>query len=263
MVRSPVRGMLLLVMAVGCGGGDGANIDAAGLIDATGADGGSAGPGVDLADIVGGGDGSGNGGDQGIDMLTGAVATAHASVFDCPPNVLRAAANPLVDGVFCPDGGAAEDAAITVSTTGVTITGVPDWVSIVFTQQTFDHIWNGTNMNVETTSTGPLIGAHANKGITFDLDAIEAAHGGAQATRFTADAAIGTRTPLAENVMSFLVYVDGALRFEERMVTTPSSRFPISIELAPGDRFLTLVTAATGDIQSDWSFWDAPRLSLE
>ncbi len=215
---------------------------------------------IDLADIVGGGDGTGSGGDRGIDMLTGLAAPMRALALDCPANVYVPAENALVDGVFCPDGGEAEDAPVPIRSDGTTLTGVPDWAPSIFTQSTWDHLWNGTNSSIVTEFEGPQIGAHANKGITFDLAAIAAAHG--TPVRFQATAGIGNRTPLAENVLSFLVAVDDAIVFEERGVSAPGSRFPIDVPIPAGATSLTLIAAASGDIQNDWSFWGAPILEV-
>lgn len=218
---------------------------------------------IDLADIVGGGDGSGSGGDRGIDILTGAPSATHAGLLNCPPNVFVDADNELVDGVFCPDGGESEDTNIIVSSTGTTVTGVPNWEPLFFTENTWDHIWNGNSEDVVTPTSAAQIGVHANKGITFDLDAIEAAHGDREAATFTARAGIGSRDPRqAENVISFLVYVDGELVFEERNAQERDSLFSIRVLLDAEDRFLTLIASSAGDIQSDWSYWLAPELEL-
>ncbi|MEM1418816.1 MAG: NPCBM/NEW2 domain-containing protein [Myxococcota bacterium] len=108
--------------------------------------------------------------------------------------------------------------------------------------------------------TGAVATAQAS-GITFDLRAIGAAHGGT-ATRFTATAGIGTRAPFPENVVSFLVAVDDTLVFEERAAADAGSRFPIDVTIPEGATTLTLITAATGDIQGDWSFWGAPTVEV-
>ncbi len=218
---------------------------------------------LDLADIVGGGDGTGTGGDQGIDILTGQTTTIHAGALDCPVNTFVPAANPLVDGVFCPDGAPDESDAIVVSTEGTTVAGVPDWQTTLFVQSTWDHVWNGTNQDVTTKAAGPQLGVHANKGITFDLGAIRMTLGDRRITSFAARAAVGERDPLVENFVSFQVFVDGQLEFEQRDVQAADSAFDVAVELAADARFLTLITAATGDIQADWSYWDAPRLVLE
>lgn len=218
---------------------------------------------LDLADIVGGGDGTGTGGDRGIDVLTGQTTEQHERAIACPVNTFVAATNPLVNGVFCPDGGVDESDAITVSTEGTTIAGVPDWQANLFTESAWDHIWNGTNTDVTTKATGPQLGMHANKGITFDLAAIRMTLAERKITAFAARAAVGERTPLADTVVSFQVFVDGRLEFDQRDARDADSTYDVNVALENDARFLTLVTAATGDIQADWSYWDAPRLVLE
>ncbi|MEQ9502265.1 MAG: NPCBM/NEW2 domain-containing protein [Deltaproteobacteria bacterium] len=218
---------------------------------------------LDLADIVGGGDGTGTGGDRGIDVITGQTTTQHEGAIACPVNTFVPAANPLVNGVFCPDGAMDESDSIEVSTEGTLIAGVPDWRPNLFNESAWDHIWNGTNTDVTTKATGPQLGMHANKGITFDLGAIRVTLGDRKITAFAARAAMGERSAGPANLVSFQVFVDGLLAYEQRDVYEADSAFDVNVALADDARFLTLVTAATGDIQGDWSYWDAPRLVLE
>lgn len=219
--------------------------------------------GINLADMIGGGDGSGNGASQGIDILTGGIATAHAQPIRCPVNTFVPSTNPYVDGVFCPDGDPAGAAVVPISTTGLTITGLPDWSASLNAGSTWDHLWNGLNSGVTTTLSGQILGAHANKGVTFDLSAIEAANNHRQIARFAVGAAFGaTRPPAAEPDVGFIVVIDGVKQIEYLGPPAFDSSIPILIPISPEARFLTLITASVGDMANDWAFWLEPRLFL-
>ena len=218
---------------------------------------------IDLADIVGGGDGTGTGGNQGINLVNGGVQNSHSGAFFRTPNVFVPSGNPFVDGVFVPDGGVAGVNSITVSSTGITVSGVSNWQGSVFiNQNTYDHLWNGHNLAVGSSLTGSIIGAHANKGITFDIDAIEAANPGTIATSFDVTAALGNTNV---GVAQLYAYVDGTLI--NQVILGPNAAntaVPFgSVPLGPDDRFLTLLTSSRGDIQADWSFWLDPTITLQ
>jgi len=203
---------------------------------------------VDLADIVGGGNGLGTGADAGIEMATGNPTSTHRNNNSGgPANTFHTSTNALVDGVFIPDGGDGT-VSVPISSTGLTVTGVPNADA-----NTWDEVWNGHNTGVSSTLTyNSVMGMHRNKGITFDLDAIEAAQGGLQAIEFTADAAFGT----AGGTSQYLVYVDGVQK-ANLFVSGSNNSQPISVDLDPSDRFLTLMTLNGG-----WAFFGNPEVSL-
>lgn len=216
--------------------------------------------GISLADIVGGGDGSGNGANQGISVLTGAVTTTHTTHIACPVNTFTTATNPYVDGVFCPDGGPDGTDAIAIASTGLTLTGVPDWTPSANQSTTWDHLWNGPYSGLGTIPVGTLA-AHANKGITFDLNAIRAAHRNRVVDRFAASmtfAPPADPNPSLRDV-TFIVAVDGVERARYNS-QHESLSVPVDIPLEEDEQFLTLITASDGDIASDHTLWLAPRL---
>ena len=205
---------------------------------------------LDLADIVGGGDGTGVGTNSGISVVTGDATVRHASLLTAPVNVYTTSNNPLIDGVFIPDGGPGGSAVITVSSTGTTVTGVADTTGFgTASQNTWDHIWNGLNTGTSTSLAGSVLGVHANKGITFDLDAIEAANSGLQVTSTNLTAAMGTFSPLAGSV-DFYAFVDGVPIATTSIATRDSTVAFGSIPIAPDASYLTLITSSNGTIRS-------------
>ena len=220
---------------------------------------------LDLADVVGNGNGQGTGVDNtGYNPRNGAPVVGITST-DNPgaSNVYNAVATDptgFIDGVFVPDGGLG---ATQVTSTGVTA-ALPD---------TSGNSWEpgvGSNAgccgSTLTVGGSPVdfagaghsfIGFHANKGITFDLDAIRAANPGLTIDRFTA---------LVGNVASpgssaFTVLLDGAVA----LPTTPTNggAEALAVDVPIGaQRFLTLVATDQGDYSFDSQIIGDPRLTL-
>ena len=94
------------------------------------------------------------------------------------------------------------------------------------------------------------MGAHANKGITFDLDAIEANYG-QLATSYDMLAATGSD---AGANADYYLFIDGVLEHSVSLSGADQS-FNFSGSLDPSDRFLTLITSANGTLHADWSYW--------
>ena len=97
------------------------------------------GKGISLADLVGGGSGTGTGKiRQGIDPRSGVVQTRDfGDLGNVKVNHFTAVKLPFIDGVFIPDGRDGK-AAIPVSSSGITITGLP-----TTSGQAWDAIRNG------------------------------------------------------------------------------------------------------------------------
>jgi hypothetical protein len=212
---------------------------------------------IDLADIVGGGDGTGTGGDAGVDVTDGSTTTTHAGPIDAPTNTFVPAANPLIDGVVIPDGGPGGSAAVPISSTGLTATGISDSTELV--SHTWDHVWNGTNLGTTTNWVGAVLGMYANKGVTFDLAAITAAHGGLVPDSFDATPITGTS---AAAQVDFYAFADGVLIASASLAGedqfAPGFESPIPFDA----RFLTLVTSSDGLNSGDWSAFLNPTLKL-
>jgi hypothetical protein len=229
---------------------------AAGVLAVAGAD--AAPTTLDLADIVGGGDGLGSGGDAGVDVTDGSTTTTQTGSISAPTNVFVAAANPLIDGVVIPDGGPGAGAAVPISTTGLTVTGVSD-ATALGGAHTWDHVWNGTNFGTSTSWSGALLGMHANKGVTFDLAAIGAAHGGLVPSSFTAMPTTGSS---AGAQVDFYAYVDGALVASASLAGSNQFAPGFSAPIPASARFLTLLVSSDGANTGDWSAFLNPTLDL-
>jgi hypothetical protein len=212
---------------------------------------------IDLADIVGGGDGTGTGSDAGVDVTDGSTTTTHAGPISAPINTFVPAANRLIDGVVIPDGGPGGSAAVPISSTGLTATGISDSTDPV--PQTWDHVWNGTNFGTTTNWVGAVLGMHANKGITFDLAAISAAHGGLVPDSFDATPITGSS---AAAQVDYYAFADGVLIASASL--SGEDQFAPGFEsVIPFDaRFLTLVTSSDGLSDGDWSAFLNPTLEL-
>jgi PEP-CTERM motif len=211
---------------------------------------------LNLADIVGGGNGTGNGtANQGINILTGnIVAPGSVGGITAVPNAFVLSANPFVDGVFVPDGGPTGSASIQVSSTGLMVTGISDSSQVT----TWDHFRNGNNFGVSNSFLGSsVIGAHASKGITFDLNAMEAFHSG-QASSYNITAGTGNASGAS---VDFYLFVDGIFKnFVFLTGSGKSSNF--SGTFSSSDRFLTLITSPRGNFGSDHSLWVNPTVTL-
>jgi hypothetical protein len=106
---------------------------------------------------------------------------------------------------------------------------------------------------------------HANKAITFDLQAIRQANRYCKLLRFRAVA--GNTETVSEKGAAVLtdvwVLVDGQPRFRRREICGLNGAFPINIPLGENDRFLTLAATDGGnDIRGDWILFGDPQLDL-
>ncbi len=229
---------------------------------------------VDLADIVSGGDGSrpGTGQDRGINAATGEILPGPGAGNHTPaaPGSYYPVAHPMIDGVFVPNGTLA--AGQQVTTTGLTAimnSGDGD--------PSQGYWYNGGGLlgdpsKVNNTSgyylpryleeplTHSLLSAMTQKGITFDLNAIEAARAGRQVTGFTAVAADSRMQPGGS--VAALVFVDGVERFRQAGIS--GNEHVIDLTIPPDARFLTLVmTNSDGNNAGDHGFFADPFLHLE
>lgn len=212
---------------------------------------------LNLADIVGGGNGTGNGtAGAGINILNGGNTAPLTGFIKATNNAFILSANPFVDGVFVPDGLVNNiKQSIVVSSTGITVTNISDGMPNGGST-TWDHFRNGSNMDVYHNFSGPVIGAHANKGITFDLNAMETFHSG-QASSFNITAGTGSNGASVD----FYLFVDGMLKnFAGLNGVSQSSNF--SGTLNSSDRFLTLITSSRGSFGGDHSLWVNPTVTL-
>lgn len=203
---------------------------------------------IKLADIVGGGNGTGTGTlGNGFDPSSG--STTFPGFYQITQtdntNSYHSTTSALVNGVFIPDGGAG---AVTLDSAGHTFSAFPNTDST-----SWDMVRDGPNQNSGTTlgatnytsGSHSMIGLHANKGITFDLFAIEAAHPGMSATSFTGVAGM-THEVGGYGTADYWVFVDGTLKASQ--IDMPGGvGTAINVGLTNSNHYLTLVSTDDGD----------------
>ena len=219
------------------------------------------GAGLNLADIVGGGNGLGTGTSRNaIDPRNAKVQTRNfGNLGNVVTNRFSPSAFEFVDGVFIPDGDNGK-AEIPVSSTGVTVTGLPKTSG-----KAWDLIRNGPVASqhspeldgIDFTNDGhTLLGLHANAGITFDLAAVGRAllpapsddqvdKSASPTLRFTAT--LGYFGAVGNNVADAWVFVDGRKVAEFRKLRRDDGLQEIDVELPASARFLTLVSTDGGN----------------
>ena len=216
---------------------------------------------VDLADIVGGGNGFGSGTvGRGVDPRNGKPTTASAQFVRCKPNVFAPAASPFIDGVTVPDGGADGTARVPVTSTGISITHLPDTCA-----QTWDFFKHGPALAQKRLAVGKvdyrarghtMLAIHANKAVTFDLAAIRKVTGYG-ALRFRT--VVGYGGGANEPTVAFGVYLDGRPAVKSTRIGLEG--VPLDLPVAPERRFLTLmVTDANNNISHDQIFFGDAHL---
>jgi mono/diheme cytochrome c family protein len=207
------------------------------------------GKGISLADLVGGGNGTGSGKyRQGIDPRSGVVQTRDfGDLANVKVNQFTKTKLPFIDGVFIPDGQGGK-AAIPVSSTGLTVTGLP-----TTSRKAWDAIRNGPVGSQHSPEAGgidftkdghSLLGLHANAGITFDLDAIRRATG-EEGLRLSAK--LGYFGAAGGSSADAWVFVDGVKAFEARGLRREDGLRGIDLALPATARFLTLVSGDGGN----------------
>ena len=221
---------------------------------------------IDLVDIVAGGDGKGSGKayPAGIDLKAGTVVEGMITYVDkVTTNDFQAVVDsPFVDGVFVPDG--RDGVEVPISSTGITLDELPGTSG-----KSWDHILNGpvssqamTEVDGVDYNKAPhrLLGFHANKGITFDLEAVREAHGGG-VYRFSSVVAYGGGEDTTK--ADFFLYVDGQLRAAQRGFGKKDGGHGVTFDISEGERFLTLI-ATDGDdgIGHDQVYFGDPKLEI-
>lgn len=221
------------------------------------------GVGLNLADIVGGGNGLGTGTYRNaLDSRNAKVQTRDfGKLGNVETNRFSPSDFEFIDGVFIPDG---EDgkAQIPVSTTGITITGLPKTSG-----DAWDMIRNGPVASQHSPELGGidftkdghgLLGLHANAGITFDVAAMRkvarlsessaerSPDSEIQATlRFTAK--LGYFGAVGGHRADAWVFVDGKQTAHFPKLKRDDGLQNVEIDLPPSSRFLTLIATDGGN----------------
>jgi hypothetical protein len=237
---------------------------------------------LNLADVVGGGDGFGSGSPGGgIDAGTGTVEEKfrpRSSSELTPLGQYRyneVAGSAYIDGVFVPNDKAVP---LRVTSQGHKLLNCPVANSKYYKKGIINRSGpkqkpgqipsirlNGKEYG---TRERPAIEMRRNKGITFDLEAIRTDIPGSRITRFKALAGISDSVfqdyPDERDMQAtFMVLVDGEVRFERSAVTPRSGGIPINLKLDDNDRFLTLITAYERVGMINISVFAEPVLELE
>ncbi len=225
----------------------------------------------DLADAVGGGDGSlpGTGGSGSLDATVGSYKTFAENAFvdgtfvpnhsteyalDYPGQTLPAA---VIDGAGHTYDFDAQTAGST-QTTGPRLVYYNSWV-------------NGSNFDVNPVDTNytpdflgdpnnhSLLAGHANKGITFDLQAVRDATG-LTPINFTTWAG-DSRPKSNAGTICYYVFVDGVLKANRNNIKDDEDY--LEIALSETDRYLTLAISDANDgIGADHGYFGDPFLHM-
>ncbi len=223
---------------------------------------------LDLVDVVAGGDGFSGRRGAGIDPSSGRVSgESQYQPITGDGRYHRVEKLPLVDGVFIPAG---KGIPVQVDSAGHT------FATFSVTQNaTVGYVWAGgagmptqfgaTLDGVDYSSTGHgVLVMHANKGITFSLEAIRKANPSCRLVQFRSVA--GNVEPFSQGEAVYAdiwVLVDGRVRFRRQEITGRNGAFSIAVPLSENDRFLTLVATDGGNGgRGDWIIFGDPRLEL-
>ncbi|MGI9443671.1 MAG: DUF1553 domain-containing protein [Rubripirellula sp.] len=207
------------------------------------------GDGFDLADIVGGGNGFGSGTYRnGIDTRSAKVQTRDfGKLGNVIPNKYSTSPFEFIDGVFVPDGKEGS-AKIPISSTGITITGIP-----TTSGQAWDMIRNGPVASQHSNELGStdftkqghsLLGLHANAGITFDLKAIRKASNWAEMRLQTKLGYFGADDGSYADAW---IFVDSEKVFEKRGLKRSMGLQSIDIRIPASAEFLTFISTDGGN----------------
>ncbi|MCE5187470.1 MAG: NPCBM/NEW2 domain-containing protein [Planctomycetaceae bacterium] len=240
-------------------------------------------PSLDLADMVRNGNGLGTGNSSvRLDPVKGFTTDWHNGVAAGPRQYLSIAEHPFIDGIFVPDG----DKPQIVSSRGDLFRECPDTsglfdvdlfanpkAEILKTEYRQGTIrFDGRDYTEE--SGNACIVMHANRGLTFDLDAIRTNyHRGID--RFTCQIGIADFNENCPANADFYVLLDGKVCYSLKQYKEKGVLNDVSVEIKDTARFLSLVTTDGGDadypeegfyrrsISCDWCIFAEPTLELK
>jgi hypothetical protein len=229
---------------------------------------------LDLVDVVAGGDGFSGRRGRGIDPTTGRIMYVQPENADLQGDYQyhRVDGIPFVDGVFIPDG---SKGAVRIDSAGHVFPDCPTTDNC-----SWAWIWAGGKLPpaltpwMSATLDGvdycspehSLLVMHANKGITFDLDAIRRSNPGCSMLRFHAVTGNAETTQTQKGVGVFAdiwVLVDGQVRLKRREVSSYNGAMPVTVPIHAKDRFLTLAATDGGNSHMcDHIIFGDPQLDL-
>ena len=226
----------------------------------------------DLVDVVAGGNGFSGRRSGGIDPTNGEATTTPPKVREAryvgDRQYHRVPALPFVDGVFIPDGNASR---VQVDSAGHLFEDFPKTENL-----TCAYIWAGGEIPLDNVYKGltvlngvdysqpghGVLFLHANKGITFDLEAIRKANPGWTPVRFRTVAG-NTEANGAAASVDVWVLVDGQIGYRRREINYYSGVLPIDVAINNQTHFLTLAaTDSDNTISGDVMIFGDPRLEM-
>ena len=215
---------------------------------------------LSLCDVVAGGNGFGTGQrDRGIHPGTGMPATGETgfipiSRFD---ELTAVPSSRYIDGVFIPKTGTS-----IATSTGIAVSTYRPSTGKTWDYFKFGSSAGGTVNQIDGVDYGSapneMLALHANKGITFDIQAMRDACE-FQSARF--QALLGHAGAKDESKLDVAVYVDGNPVMQAIDFSAQSAGQPIDIELPEQSRFLTLlVVEGAQGISHDQAILGNPRI---
>ncbi len=215
---------------------------------------------LSLADVVGGGDGYGSGKrGHGIDPVTGEPSTDKTGFITVEQNdeLVPVPSYRYVDGVFVP-----KEVEAVATSTGIRISGYRRSSGQTWDRFIFGPSSGGTSNMIDGVdyASGPnrMLGMHANKGITFDIEAMRAALDFSGAL-FRAQ--LGNGGAKEQSQLDFYVYLDGRLVLDHVNVRAQQEGIPIDVQIPETARFLTLVvTEGAQGISHDQAIFGNPEI---
>jgi hypothetical protein len=230
---------------------------------------------LSLTDIVAGGDGYSGLKLGGINPCSGQLVDrlpgSTESLYLVGDGVYHRVSDlPFVDGVFIPNGG---KGPAQVDSAGHAFAGFP-----TTDNRTYGYVWAG-NVKASGYPASIRLGridydlpGHsqldmlANKGVTFNLDAIRHANPGCKLLRFCA--AVGNTSPASVRktyeAAGVWVLLDGKAKFVRQELRGWNAPISVAVSLNDHDRFLTLATTDGGDGHAwDWIVFGDPRIEMQ
>jgi hypothetical protein len=235
---------------------------------------------LDLTDIVAGGDGSLHRRGRGIIPMTGRPTDRPWPEVNDGKFPLgdyhyhRVKELPFVDGVFIPDG---SRGPVQVDSAGHVFEAFG-----ATSNMACGYVWSGNDPYKGKISTvfrtemegidygspeHSVLLMHANKAVTFNLDAIRRANSGHKLLRFTATAGntelTSSQNATVPTTANFWVLVDGDVRYRRREINGCTGAFPVIVPIGDKDHFLTLASTDSGSgIASTWIIFGDPHLEI-
>ena len=218
---------------------------------------------LDLADVVAGGNGYGTGSlGHGINLLTGEATQTQTNqpVTTPGPSYMTLFDVPYVDGVFVPNGPST-----------VVTSGDHRFVQCPVTMgYTYGSVLGGAlgRARLQGQAIGsaahPAIALFPNAGVTFNLDRIRENHSGVTLAGFSALAGLSESVgQQAAGPVEFWVLVDGQRRAHGQIDPDRTQVLEFEVPLGADDRFLTLMTTASSQVDHCQAYFAEPLLAWD